>query len=543
VSANSCPRCQKVLPELTLRALAQGTSCPFCAAPLKRTPRSATATATATAKSASADDGYAAFEVGPAPPPAPPAKSAPATTAASPKSFKATMVGGTAVAARSMPFEGTPAAEPFSLAPPVAVSARPATATAKAAAPEPSIRAVSAPASTPPVRGGGAAALARTIAAPAPQRTPGARPAVAPAASKPHRTLTPAQALDLPPPTPAPVLKTPPPIASIPPRGAVVEARSSEADSEPTSVSPQQARIPAAPGPLVTDSESGPTNIVLPMPEPAAAEPVLKFPDSEPVIDSVTVAPDPEPRPVPPVMLRVPPEAPRRGMALVGLGMGLAIVALAIVGFKLLRGSRTTAVPATTVAASAPAPVEPAVPAIEAVPSAPEPAKAPPPRQAASGPTAKTKSKAKAAPAAEPVPEKHVAVSHRRRHLAEKIKKPHHERRVARAVAARQPAAKRGAAPAAPAEHADPRPPYEHGNALLFAGDGKGALAAYREAVRSAPNDPIGFRGLGLAYEQQGESAQAIKALRRYLKLAPDAPDRELIAKRIEKISKRAKQK
>src|SRR5205823_8261919 len=127
-----------------------------------------------------------------------------------------------------------------------------------------------APASTPPLRGGAAPALARTIAAPAPMRTPGTRPAVAPAASKPHRTLTPAQALDLPPPTPAPVLKTPPPIVSSQPRLASV-------------------------APSITESDSGPTNVVLPAPEPAAAEPVLKFPDSEPIIDSVTFAPDPEP--------------------------------------------------------------------------------------------------------------------------------------------------------------------------------------------------------------------------------------------------------
>ena len=68
-------------------------------------------------------------------------------------------------------------------------------------------------------------------------------------------------------------------------------------------------------------------------------------------------------------------------------------------------------------------------------------------------------------------------------------------------------------------------------------------MAARNEAVRSAPNDPIGFRGLGLAYEQQGEPAQAVKALRRYLKLAPGAADRELISKRIDKLSKRLKSK
>jgi tetratricopeptide (TPR) repeat protein len=79
----------------------------------------------------------------------------------------------------------------------------------------------------------------------------------------------------------------------------------------------------------------------------------------------------------------------------------------------------------------------------------------------------------------------------------------------------------------------DPREAYERGNNLLFAGDVAGATAAYREAVRFAPSDPIGYRGLGLALEQQGDTAGAVRALRRYLKLAPGARDRELIARRI----------
>ena len=104
------------------------------------------------------------------------------------------------------------------------------------------------------------------------------------------------------------------------------------------------------------------------------------------------------------------------------------------------------------------------------------------------------------------------------------------------------PAAKRSA-PAAKPEHSDPRPAYERGNALLLAGDGKGAIAAYREAVKSSPSDPIGFRGLGLAYEQQGETGAAVRALRRYLKLAPNAADHDLIARRVDRLAARAKQK
>ncbi len=109
-------------------------------------------------------------------------------------------------------------------------------------------------------------------------------------------------------------------------------------------------------------------------------------------------------------------------------------------------------------------------------------------------------------------------------------------------MALQAPAAKRSAPPRPP-ERSDPRPPYERGNALLFAGDAKGAIVAYREAVKSSPSDPIGFRGLGLAYEQQGENAAAIRALHRYLKLAPGASDRELISRRIDRLAKRSKQK
>jgi Flp pilus assembly protein TadD len=92
------------------------------------------------------------------------------------------------------------------------------------------------------------------------------------------------------------------------------------------------------------------------------------------------------------------------------------------------------------------------------------------------------------------------------------------------------------AAPAPAADRGDPRPLYEKGNALLFSGDGKGAIAAYREAVRLAPNDPIGFRGLGLAYELQGEKSSALRALRHYVKLAPGAPDRAIIQRRIDRL-------
>jgi outer membrane biosynthesis protein TonB len=112
-----------------------------------------------------------------------------------------------------------------------------------------------------------------------------------------------------------------------------------------------------------------------------------------------------------------------------------------------------------------------------------------------------------------------------------------------KAPARRKVAAKAAAPVKAAAPHGDPREAYERGNRLLFAGDLPGATAAYREAVELAPNDPIGYRGLGLARAQQGEMAGAIRALRRYLKLAPEARDRALIARRIQLLGGSASHK
>ena len=86
----------------------------------------------------------------------------------------------------------------------------------------------------------------------------------------------------------------------------------------------------------------------------------------------------------------------------------------------------------------------------------------------------------------------------------------------------------------------DPRPTYERGNAALFAGDIAGAITAYKEAVHDDPFDPIGYRGLGLAYEQKGDTTAALRALKKYLKLAPGAADRAIISRRIERLSEAA---
>jgi Flp pilus assembly protein TadD len=133
----------------------------------------------------------------------------------------------------------------------------------------------------------------------------------------------------------------------------------------------------------------------------------------------------------------------------------------------------------------------------------------------------------------------HHAKAHERRYAKQEKHAKHarHERRHAHRteVASRE-------APAA-GDDGEARASYQRGNALLFAGDPAGAVAAYQKAVELAPADPIGYRGLGLAHEQQGETAAAVRALRKYLKLAPGAADREIISRRITRLSQAASHK
>jgi len=288
--------------------------------------------------------------------------------------------------------------------------------------------------------------------------------------------------------------------------------------------------------------------------EPGTVTPSLTFPDSEPIA-SVTLEADAEPPAVSARILLSAPQ-PRRGLALVGLAMGLAIVGVAVAGVKLLGGRKATPASVSTQAAAAPADAPPLIAAIEPTSAPPIAKAAPPPAKAKAAPATPPPAKAKAAPATPP-PAKAKAVPATIAHVAAppRVSAPVEDRRAtgrhggkknqrhaarARKVAMKAPAAKRNATTtttAATPERGDPRPHYERGNALLFAGDSKGAIAAYRDAIRAAPADPSAFRGLGLAYEQQSEPVFAARALRRYLKLAPNAPDREIVARRLERLS------
>jgi hypothetical protein len=80
---------------------------------------------------------------------------------------------------------------------------------------------------------------------------------------------------------------------------------------------------------------------------------------------------------------------------------------------------------------------------------------------------------------------------------------------------------------------------YTTGNQLLFVGDLDRAVRAYREALEIYPGYVGGYRGLGLAYQQLGDTADALAAFRTYVTAVPKARDVALIKKRIDHLQRR----
>ena len=80
---------------------------------------------------------------------------------------------------------------------------------------------------------------------------------------------------------------------------------------------------------------------------------------------------------------------------------------------------------------------------------------------------------------------------------------------------------------------------YTTGNQRLFVGDLDGAVRAYREALELYPGYVGGYRGLGLAYEELGDTASALAAFRAYVAAVPTARDIALIKKRIAHLQRR----
>jgi Tetratricopeptide repeat len=80
---------------------------------------------------------------------------------------------------------------------------------------------------------------------------------------------------------------------------------------------------------------------------------------------------------------------------------------------------------------------------------------------------------------------------------------------------------------------------YTTGNQLLFVGDLDSAVRAYREALAIYPGYVGGYRGLGLAYEQLGDTTNALASFRVYVTAVPNARDIVLIKKRIAHLQRR----
>jgi tetratricopeptide (TPR) repeat protein len=70
-----------------------------------------------------------------------------------------------------------------------------------------------------------------------------------------------------------------------------------------------------------------------------------------------------------------------------------------------------------------------------------------------------------------------------------------------------------------------------HGDKSLRAFDTKGAETAFTAALQLDPTLPSAHRGMGMVYVLLGRNSEAKAEYSRYLQLAPDAPDREQIAR------------
>lgn len=80
----------------------------------------------------------------------------------------------------------------------------------------------------------------------------------------------------------------------------------------------------------------------------------------------------------------------------------------------------------------------------------------------------------------------------------------------------------------------EPILPYERGRELFLNNDVRGAIAAFESAARQEPRNPQIQKELGRAYMRAGDSERGRAAYRRYLQLAPNAPDRALVERMLQ---------
>jgi len=279
---------------------------------------------------------------------------------------------------------------------------------------------------------------------------------------------------------------------------------------------------------------------------------------------------DPAMAPAGSVDVLTPSASVRRNRWLVVIGAGTAVIAA--VALVLRTGgtsSRQKSAP-LPVAGSPPAvsPLEPKVaPAPAVSPAATAVAEPIAPRAAAEVPAPAAHPERVPAPHDTPAPASRPARTSVRSTASERVRTSHLHRRhtlggrkivleydstpKSRKLASRRklqqppPPAPAPDAPAPAEASSDPalvaraRDAYLRGNQALFSGDTPGAIAAYRESLDLYPGYVAGYRGLGLAYMEAGKKAEALDALRTYVRTVPDAHDLPLIKKRIGRLEKK----
>jgi hypothetical protein len=338
-------------------------------------------------------------------------------------------------------------------------------------------------------------------------------------------------------------LDPPSPAAPVQPRRAPTVIGGAAPPAEKASP-PSPVEKPPAPPPVEKPSAPPPAPVEKPSP-PASVQPSIARPVAEPPREALALT-----AVVPSAGATLALSAPAMGFPLrtrrnVAIAVGAAMSVVAV-GILVLRGA-----PADPPAPIASAPLAAGKPPSGSAPVATshETSRAPviqplhrdkasaraeaePETGGEAAAAAAREAPTTATPARGKVGTAHGATAHQRRQTnrEEHATRARHEKRNTRRV---QVASR---ATPSPSDDGEARATYQRGNALLFAGDAAGAVAAYRKAVELAPADPIGYRGLGLAYEQQGETTAAIRALKKYLKLAPGAADREIISRRIVRL-------
>jgi len=89
-----------------------------------------------------------------------------------------------------------------------------------------------------------------------------------------------------------------------------------------------------------------------------------------------------------------------------------------------------------------------------------------------------------------------------------------------------------------PAAEAAPAAPYrthfDEGRRRFLANDVAGAIRAFEAAAAAAPGQAPVYKELGRAHMRAGHVTEARGAYRRYLELAPNAADREIVERLLE---------